>query len=45
MKVFLIPVLALFLGACSTMQAGGSKPSVLVDLDPASADIFLLLFS
>ena len=38
MKVFLIFVLALILGACSTMQAGRSAPSVLVDLDPASAD-------
>ena len=38
MKVFLIPLLALFLGACSTMQAGSSKPSILVDLDPASGD-------
>ena len=38
MKVFLILVLALFLGACSTMQAGRSAPSILVDLDPASAD-------
>jgi sugar lactone lactonase YvrE len=38
MKVFLIPVLALFLGACSTMQAGSSKPTILVDLDPASGD-------
>jgi sugar lactone lactonase YvrE len=38
MKVFLILVLALVLGACSTMQAGRSAPSVLVDLDPVSAD-------
>ena len=38
MKVFLIPVLTLFLGACSTMRAGSPKPSILVDLDPASAD-------
>lgn len=38
MKVFLIPVLALFLSACSTMQVGSPKPFILVDLDPASAD-------
>lgn len=38
MKVFLILVLALVLGACSTMQAGRSAPSVLADLDPVSAD-------
>jgi hypothetical protein len=38
MKVFLIPVLALFFGACSTMQARTPTPSVLVDLDPARAD-------
>jgi sugar lactone lactonase YvrE len=38
MKVFRIPVLALFLGACSTMQARSPAPSILVDLDPASAD-------
>ena len=38
MQVFLIPVLALFLGACSTMQAGSPTASILVDLDPASAD-------
>ena len=38
MKVFLIIVFALSLGACSTMQAGRSAPSILVDLDPASAD-------
>jgi sugar lactone lactonase YvrE len=38
MKVFLIPVLALFFSACSTMQARSPTPSVLVDLDPATAD-------
>ena len=39
MKVFLILVLALFLGACSTMQARSpAPPSILVDLDPASAE-------
>jgi sugar lactone lactonase YvrE len=38
MQVFLIPVLALFFGACSTMQARNPTPSLLVDLDPASAD-------
>ncbi|HEX9786917.1 MAG TPA: hypothetical protein VGB09_02780 [Candidatus Binatia bacterium] len=36
MKVLLVPVLALFLGACSTMQARSPTPSILVDLDPAS---------
>jgi sugar lactone lactonase YvrE len=39
MKVFLILVLALFLGACSTMQARSpAPPSILVDLDPVSAE-------
>ena len=37
MQVFLIPVLVLVLGACSTMQARRPNPSILVDLDPASA--------
>jgi hypothetical protein len=38
MQFFLIPVLALLLGACSTMQASSPTASILVDLDPASAD-------
>jgi sugar lactone lactonase YvrE len=45
MKVFLIPLLALFLGACSTMQAGSSASSILVDLDPASADRTVIIES
>lgn len=38
MKVFLIPVLALFFSACSTMRARSPTPSVLVGLDPERAD-------
>jgi sugar lactone lactonase YvrE len=38
MKVSPIPVLALFVSACATMQAGSRATSILVDLDPASAD-------
>ena len=38
MKVFLIPVLTLFLGACSTLGAGSPAPSILVDLDPSSSE-------
>ena len=39
MNVFRILFLALFLGACATMQARTSViPSILVDLDPASAE-------
>ena len=37
MKIFLMPVLTLFLSACSTLQLGRPTPSILVDLDPASA--------
>src|SRR6266542_4881307 len=38
MQVMLIAVLALFLGACATMQSRSQAVSILVDLDPASAD-------
>jgi sugar lactone lactonase YvrE len=38
MQVMSIAVLALFLGACATMQSRSQAVSILVDLDPASAD-------
>ena len=38
MKALIVPVLAIFVGACATMQAGRSEVSILVDLDPASTD-------
>jgi hypothetical protein len=38
MKVLIVPLLAIFVGACATMQAGRSEVSILVDLDPASTD-------
>jgi sugar lactone lactonase YvrE len=38
MQVMLIAVPTLFLGACATMQSRSPAVSILVDLDPASAD-------
>lgn len=38
MRLFVISFLALFFGACSTMQARRPAASILVDLDPASVD-------
>src|SRR6266496_4856306 len=38
MQVMSIAVLALFLGACATIQSRSPAVSILVDLDPASAD-------
>src|SRR6266540_387541 len=38
MQVTSIAVLALFLGACATIQSRSPAVSILVDLDPASAD-------
>src|SRR6266545_1394351 len=38
MQVTSIAVLALFLGACATKQSRSPAVSILVDLDPASAD-------
>jgi sugar lactone lactonase YvrE len=38
MQPFVISFLALFFGACSTMQERRPVASILVDLDPASAD-------
>jgi hypothetical protein len=38
MKVLIDPLLAIFVGACATMQAEQSGVSILVDLDPASTD-------
>jgi sugar lactone lactonase YvrE len=37
-RLFVISFLALFFGACSTMQARRPAASILVDLDPASVD-------
>jgi len=37
-QLFLISFLVLYLGACSTMQARPPAASILVDLDPASAE-------
>jgi sugar lactone lactonase YvrE len=38
MKALIFPVLAIFFGACATMQSGRPAVSTLVDLDPASVD-------
>jgi len=38
MRVMLIAVLTLFLGACATMQNRSPAVSILLDLDPASVD-------
>ena len=38
MRVLLMFILALVLGACATMRAGNPTVSILVDLDPASVD-------
>src|SRR6266496_4157430 len=38
MQVMSIAVLALFLGACATIQSRSPAVSILVDLDPASTD-------
>lgn len=38
MQALLIPLMAIFLGACATMQARSPTVSILVDLDPASVD-------
>jgi sugar lactone lactonase YvrE len=38
MKTTMIPLLAVFLGACATMQPRSPAVSILVDLDPASVD-------
>jgi sugar lactone lactonase YvrE len=38
MRRLLVPVLTLFLGGCATMRNGNPTVSILVDLDPASAD-------
>jgi sugar lactone lactonase YvrE len=38
MKTLLIPLMAVFVGACATMQLRSSSVSILVDLDPASVD-------
>ena len=38
MKMMMIPLLAIFLGACATMQPRSPAVSILVDLDPASVD-------
>jgi len=36
MKALIFPVLAIFFGACATIQSGRPAVSTLVDLDPAS---------
>ncbi len=38
MKMLMIPLMAIFLGACATMQPRSPAVSILVDLDPASVD-------
>ena len=38
MKMLIVPLLAIFIGACASMQAGRPEVSILVDLDPASTD-------
>lgn len=38
MRLLVIPLLTVFLSACATMRSGGPTVSILVDLDPASAD-------
>ena len=38
MKTLMIPLMAIFLGACATMQPRSPAVSILVDLDPASVD-------
>jgi sugar lactone lactonase YvrE len=38
MKALSVSLLAIFLGGCATMQPGSPTVSILVDLDPASAD-------
>jgi sugar lactone lactonase YvrE len=38
MQLMLIAVLTLFLGACATMRSQSPAVSILLDLDPASAD-------
>jgi sugar lactone lactonase YvrE len=38
MKSLMIPLMAIFLGACATMQPRSPVVSILVDLDPASVD-------
>jgi len=38
MKMVMIPVMAIFLGACATIQPRNPAVSILVDLDPASVD-------
>jgi hypothetical protein len=38
MQLLLIAALTVFLGGCATMQSGSSAVSILLDLDPASAE-------
>ena len=38
MKTLIIPLMAILLGACATMQPRSPAVSILVDLDPASVD-------
>jgi hypothetical protein len=38
MKTLMIPLIAIVLGACATMQQRSPAVSILVDLDPASVD-------
>jgi sugar lactone lactonase YvrE len=45
MRFLLISGLALFLAACSTMRGGNPGVSILVDLDPASADRTMIVES
>jgi len=45
MRALIIGILALFLGACATMQPGKPAVSILVDLDPASADRTIIVES
>ena len=38
MRVLIVPLMAISLGACATVQAGRPQVSILVDLDPESTD-------
>jgi len=45
MKTLMIPFVAIFFGACATMQPRSPAVSILVDLDPASVDRTIIVES
>ena len=45
MKMLMIPLMAIFLGACATMQPRSPAVSILVDLDPARVDTSVIVES